>query len=124
MIQPPNLPFSVITIPIQLYFSLIQIFTPSRLLLPPISNPCFLLNLTIKNQILSRSDIREIERYNQTKIMNNGSLFISDLYMIVTVILSSYIYQASKEVCEAFRLQVNQSVSPSPLQANTRLTNP
>ena len=124
MIQPPNLPFSVITIPIQLYFSLIQIFTPPRLLLPPISNPCFLLNLTIKNQILSRSDIREIERYNQTKIMNDGSLFISDLYMIVTVILSSYIYQASKEVCEAFRLQVNQSVSPSPLQANTTLTNP
>ena len=124
MIQPPNLPFSVITIPIQLYFSLIQIFTPPRLLLPPISNPCFLLNLTIKNQILSRSDIREIERYNQTKIMNDGSLFISDLYMIVTVILLSYVYQASKEVCEAFRVQVSQSVSPSPLQANTTLTNP
>ena len=124
MIQPPNLPFSVITIPIQLYFSLIQIFTPPRLLLPPISNPCFSLNLIIKNQIFARSDIRDIERYNQTKIMNDGSLFISDLYMIVIVILSSYIYQASKEVCEVFQLQVNQSVSPSPLQANTTLTNP
>ena len=119
MIQSPNLPLLVSSIPIQFYFSPIQILTPPRLLLPPISNPCFAPNQIIKNQIFRRSDIREIERCNQIKIMNDGSLFISDLYMIVTVILLSYVYQASKEVCEAFRVQVSQSVSPSPLQANT-----
>ena len=56
--------------------------------------------------------------------MNDGSLFSSNLYIIVTVILLTYVYQASKEVCEAFRVQVSQSIGPSPLQANTTLTNP
>ena len=126
LIQPSKLPFSVITIPTQLYYAPTQILTPPRLLLPPISNPCLSLNLIIRNQILSRIDIREIERYDQTKIVNDGSLFLNvgDLYIVVIIMLSSYVYRAGKEVCEAFQVQVSQTVSPSPLQANTTFTNP
>ena len=131
--QPPNLPFSVIIIPIQLYFFLIQILIPPRQLLPPPPNPHLSLNLTVRNQTVSRIDIREIERYNQIKITNakDGCVFlnIDDMYIVIVVILLTYLCQTKEKVCEASmtnnpRIRVNQSLTPSHSQAYIALTNP
>ena len=133
MIQLPNLPFSAITIPTQLYFFLIQILIPPRQLLPPPPNPHLSLNLTVRNQTVSRIDIREIERYNQIEITNakDGCIFlnINDMYIVIVVILLTYLCQTKEKVCEASmtnnpRIRVNQSLTPSHSQAYIALTNP
>ena len=113
----------------QFYITLNLSLTPFQSFYPPISSPSLPPNLISKIQIFPRVDSRETERYYQKRVMKNSCVFLNINVMYIFIILSTYSCQTGKMVCEAFktrklRYQVNQSFSPSPLQANITLTNP
>ena len=104
---------------------------PLKLPYPHTTTPSLLFKRVNRTQVLSEIDSREIERYYQSRVMKDSCIFLnmSNIYIVIVVILLTYLCQTKEKVCEAFmtknpRNQANQSLTPSPSQTCITLTNP